>query len=78
MYSILCAFSLHGVVDVTSYQKKKKVLSCPTRTQTALCRLLRSGLDKLNKLKWPPKNWMCGDMFSQRCRLQALAQTPEG
>lgn len=77
MYSIPCAFSMDGVADVTSYQKKKKK-SYPTRTQTALCRLLHSGLDKLSKLKWPPRNWMCGDMFSQRCRLQALAQTPEG
>lgn len=24
-----------------------------------------SVLDKLNELKWPPRKWICADMFSQ-------------
>lgn len=70
MCTIPCAFHCMVLLMLSVIQKIPVVLE--DKCVTALRCLLCSGL---NKLKWPPRKWMCGDMFSQHCLLQALAQT---
>lgn len=43
----------------------KKISAALEDRFRAALHCLCSVLDKLNELKWPPRKWICADMFSQ-------------